>query len=89
MYLLTQYVHTGNLIVICPGPHIVNNIDTTQIQHLPVNTLTPARGFFAPRNRFPDLSTTQSESTTLHPTQTPNTTSTDREQGATDQANSA
>ena len=48
-YLLTQHVCTGNLIVICPGPHIVNNIDTTQIQHLLVNTLTPARGFFAPR----------------------------------------
>ena len=50
------------------------SIDTTQSQHLPVHTSTPARGFFAQRNRFQpeDLS-----SSNLHPNP-----ATDREQGA-------
>jgi hypothetical protein len=59
--------------------------DTTQTQvtqHLPVNTTTPTRGFFAPRNCL---------STTLHPSPSPTTSiseGTDQE-AATNQANGA
>ena len=50
----------------------LSTTDTSQTK-LPVNTPIPTRGFFAPRNRLPDLS----------PTLYPSVGTSDREQGAT------
>ena len=50
----------------------LSKTDTSQ-RKLPVNTPTPARGFFAPRNRLPDLS----------PTLYPSVGTSDQEQGTT------
>jgi hypothetical protein len=73
----------------CKSPFFVSSLststDTTQTQHLPVNTSAPARGFFAPRNRLQDSSTTILSNTV---STSNGTVRTDREQG-TNQANGA
>ena len=58
-------------------------IDTPHTTQMPVNTSAPARGFFAPRNRLQDLSTT------LHPDISDRVDGESRTPGVDQQANGA
>ena len=58
-------------------------IDTPRTTQMPVNTSAPARGFFAPRNRLQD------SSTTLHPDISDRVDGESRTPGVDQQANGA